>query len=52
MLRIAFAEFRRRGLKGAGLGVDVQNETGALRIYERAGMSVMRHNGIFEKRYA
>ena len=32
--------FRERGRRGAGLGVDSENETGATRLYERAGMHV------------
>ena len=32
-----------------GLGVDAENPTGAVRVYERAGMHVERTNLIFEK---
>ena len=38
LLRHAFQEFRKRGKTGVGLGVDGQNPTGAVRLYERAGM--------------
>ena len=31
------------------LGVDAKNLTGALRLYEKAGMHVHRQNDIFEK---
>ncbi len=49
LLRHAFAEFRRRGLREAALGVDAQNPTGATRVYERAGMRVERQYDVFEK---
>ncbi|MFE7773897.1 GNAT family N-acetyltransferase [Streptomyces sp. NPDC057445] len=40
LLRQAFAEFARRGRTTVGLAVDTGNTTGALRLYERSGMSV------------
>ena len=49
LLRHAFAEFARRGLRTVSLGVDAQNLTGATRLYERAGMAVERRYDIFEK---
>ncbi len=49
LLRHAFAEFRTRGRKRVGLGVDAENTTGAVRLYERAGMIVARRNDIYEK---
>lgn len=41
MLRESFAEFRRRGLARARLNVDSENPTGAVSVYERAGMQVV-----------
>lgn len=38
LLQNAFAEFYHRGKKRVGLGVDAQNLTGAVKLYERAGM--------------
>jgi mycothiol synthase len=38
LLHNAFVEFYRRGIKRASLGVDAQNLTGAVRLYEKAGM--------------
>lgn len=38
LLLHSFGEFYRRGKARAGLGVDATNLTGALRIYEKAGM--------------
>jgi len=38
LLQHAFADFVRRGRVKAGLGVDTQNATGALRLYESVGM--------------
>jgi len=42
LLRTAISELHARGLRRVGLGVDAENETGALRLYERAGMEVVR----------
>jgi mycothiol synthase len=50
LLHTAFAEFRRRGLAKAQLGVDASNPTGATRLYERAGMHSVRSWEIWEKR--
>lgn len=49
LLRHAFCEFYRRGLRKASLGVDSQNLTGATRLYKQAGMTIQRENIIFEK---
>jgi len=38
LLLAAFAGLGERGLRRVGLGVDTENEFGALRLYERAGM--------------
>lgn len=44
LLLHSFAEFHRRGYRKVALGVDAQNLTGALRLYEKAGMhSDLRH---------
>ena len=49
LLRHAFREFRRRGRPRVGLGVDAGSTTGALELYERAGMRVLRRADIYEK---
>jgi len=49
LLKHAFAAFHADGRKRAGLGVDSQNLTGALRLYERAGMRVQRQFNQYEK---
>jgi mycothiol synthase len=49
LLRHTFAEFARRGFAAVGLGVDAENPTGAVRVYERAGMHVERTHLIFER---
>jgi len=49
LLRHTFAEFERRGFDAGGLGVDAQNPTGAVRVYERAGMHVERTSLLFQK---
>lgn len=49
LLLHSFGEFYRRGKPMAGLGVDAQNLTGALRLYEAVGMHVHRTFDQFEK---
>lgn len=49
LLLHAFAEFRRRGLVAAGLGVDAQSLTGANRLYEQVGMRVVARFDIYKK---
>ena len=49
LLRHSFNEFYRRGKRKVGLGVDAQNLTGALRLYENAGMRVAQAVDRFEK---
>lgn len=49
LLLHSFGEFYRRGLRKAGLGVDASNLTGALRLYERAGMQVAHRYDRYEK---
>jgi mycothiol synthase len=49
LLLHAFGEFRRRGYERVGLGVDGANLTGAVRLYEKAGMQRVRQFEVFEK---
>jgi mycothiol synthase len=42
LLRQSFRALHQRGLRRVGLGVDAKNATGALTLYERAGMHVER----------
>jgi len=49
LLQHSFNEFYRRGKRKVGLGVDAQNLTGALRLYENAGMHVYRSFDLYEK---
>lgn len=49
LLQQAYAEFYRRGVYKVGLGVDAQNLTGALRLYERAGMHVAVQTDSYQK---
>lgn len=49
LLRHSFNEFYRRGKRKVGLGVDAQNLTGALRLYESAGMHVHQTYDLYEK---
>ena len=39
LLRDSFRRFWERGERSIGLGVDAASETGAFRLYERAGMA-------------
>jgi mycothiol synthase len=49
LLQQAYAEFYRRGVYKVMLGVDAQNLTGALRLYERAGMHVAIQTDSYQK---
>ena len=49
LLKHAFGVFHANGKKRASLGVDATSLTGALRLYERAGMRVLRQFNQFEK---
>ena len=49
LLRHSFGELYRRGRRMAGLGVDAENLTGALRLYESAGMHIHQAFERFEK---
>jgi mycothiol synthase len=49
LLRHSFNEFYCRGKRKIGLGVDAQNLTGALRLYENAGMHIHRAFDNYEK---
>jgi mycothiol synthase len=52
LLQAAFRALYTRGFTQVGLEVDSENETGATRLYERAGMRVTRRYATFEKRLA
>ena len=49
LLRHAFGQFYARGQRHIGLEVDAQSPTGAVRLYERAGMRVAREWITYEK---
>jgi mycothiol synthase len=49
LLLQAFESFYRRDERHIGLAVDAANETGATRLYERAGMHVARQYVVYEK---
>jgi len=49
LLLHSFGEFARRGYDSVGLGVDAENTTGAVRLYEHAGMSVHRRYDLWER---
>ena len=49
LLDTAFAAFEQRGLARARLNVDAGNETGAVRLYERVGMRMVRSWIVFAK---
>ena len=52
LLQSGFAALWRRGHTRVGLEVDSENETGATRLYERAGMKVTRRYATYEKALA
>jgi mycothiol synthase len=49
LLRDSFARFWERGEHSIGLGVDAANDTGAFRLYERAGMGPVLGWVLYEK---
>ena len=49
LLHHSFGEFYRRGKRKVGLEVDTQSLTGALRLYEKAGMHADRQYVMYEK---
>jgi mycothiol synthase len=49
LLRQAFAWFWERGERRVGLGVDTENPTDAVRLYERAGMRPVWQADVHEK---
>ena len=49
LLLHSFREFRRRGFYAAALGVDADSLTGANRLYESAGMRVIRRSDVYER---
>jgi mycothiol synthase len=52
LLQSGFRALWRRGHTHVGLEVDSENETGATRLYERAGMHVTRRYATYEKSLA
>ena len=49
LLLHSFRDFRERGATRVGLGVDGENTTGAVRLYEKVGMRQVRRNDTYEK---
>ena len=49
LLEHGFREYRARGVDRVGLKVDVNNPTGAIRLYERVGFAVDRRYVVWEK---
>jgi mycothiol synthase len=49
LLLHAFRELRARGRRRVALGVDAENTTGAVRLYEGVGMRQARWGGIYER---
>ena len=49
LLRTAFGRFRDVGFPRAGLGVDSDNATGAMALYERLGMTATRRYDLYER---
>ncbi len=50
LLRHSFRDFRSRGATRVGLGVDAENTTGAVRLYEKVGMRQVRRTDVYEKK--
>ena len=52
LLRTSLRALWERGFRRAGLGVDAENVTGALRLYERVGMRQVERSNTWVKRLA
>lgn len=52
LLLHAFGELYARGQRRIGLGVDAENTTGAVRLYERAGMHAAWQSDTYERKLA
>ncbi|MDX6508148.1 MAG: mycothiol synthase [Gaiellaceae bacterium] len=52
LLRDSFGRFWERGERSVGLGVDAASDTGAFRLYERAGMTPALGWVVYEKELA
>lgn len=50
LLRHAFARLYERGVRRVGLKVDARNPTGAVRLYERVGMQVVKRHRFHVKK--
>jgi len=50
LLLHSFRDFREQGATRVGLGVDGENTTGAVRLYESVGMKVARRNDMYERK--
>jgi mycothiol synthase len=49
LLQHSFGGFYRRGRTTIGLGVDAENQTGATRLYQRAGMQIASEYVFYQK---
>jgi ribosomal protein S18 acetylase RimI-like enzyme len=49
LLRRSFAMFADRGVRRVILNVDAENSTGAVALYERAGMRVINRWDLWER---
>ena len=49
LLTHSFAAFRARGFDRVGLGVDAESTTGALELYDRAGMHIDKRQDTYER---
>jgi mycothiol synthase len=49
LLRHSFRDFRALGATRVGLGVDGENTTGAVRLYEQVGMREVRRTDTYER---
>jgi len=49
LMRRSLESFRARGFRSVGLNVDPENETGAMRLYQRLGFRFERRFDFYEK---
>lgn len=49
LIVLSLEALRERGMQEAALGVDAENLSGALRVYESCGFEVVRRNSVYRK---
>jgi ribosomal protein S18 acetylase RimI-like enzyme len=49
LIALTLREFKARGMTESALGVDTQNVSGALRVYEDCDFRAVKRNAVYRK---